>query len=146
MDFVRSHFGKMQLWKVEHFLHFSEVTSYKIHILTTYLEFQKVYVYIFLACFPEESNFPFNLNTLMSLLDKPSCLTFLTFFYPSYFNCFSIYVSVSIFWATLMSPLRTKHVSVDVSICMLPFSLNSVHLFKSACLFKREFNSTSNWK
>ena len=61
MDFVRSHFGKMQLWQVEHFflhkkvpvvlyrylfvkkkvfnwsgLHFSEVTSYKIHTLTCY--------------------------------------------------------------------------------------------------------------
>ena len=44
MDFVRSRFGKMQLWIVEHFvmkkvfnyseLHFSEVTSYKIHVLT----------------------------------------------------------------------------------------------------------------
>ena len=45
MDFVRSHFGKVQLWIVEHFclhkkvpvycteLHFSEVTSYKIHTL-----------------------------------------------------------------------------------------------------------------
>ena len=46
MDFVRSHFRKMQLWPVEHFflhkkvpvfnwseLHFSEVTSYKIHTL-----------------------------------------------------------------------------------------------------------------
>ena len=50
MDFVRSHFGKMKLWPVEHFwltffpdqhwsewsehwseFHFSEVTSYKIH-------------------------------------------------------------------------------------------------------------------
>ena len=56
MDFIKSHFGKMQLWPVEHFwltffqistdleknepkvfnwseLHLSEVTSYKVHIL-----------------------------------------------------------------------------------------------------------------
>ena len=57
MDFVRSHFGKMQLWQVEHFflhkkvpvvlikvfnlseLHFSEVTSYKIHTLIVRIVF-----------------------------------------------------------------------------------------------------------
>ena len=57
MDFVRSHFGKMQLWQVEHFflhkkvpvyyytvivfnfleLHFSEVTSYQIHTLAPHV-------------------------------------------------------------------------------------------------------------
>ena len=57
MDFVRSHFGKKQLWQVEHFflhkkvpvyyytvivfnfleLHFSEVTSYQIHTLAPHV-------------------------------------------------------------------------------------------------------------
>ena len=49
MDFIRSHFGKMHLWSVEHFFHhkrvqvlqyynLSEVTSYKIHTLVVILE------------------------------------------------------------------------------------------------------------
>ena len=56
MDFVRSHFGKMQLWPVEHFflhktvpvvlyyegVHFSEVTSYKIHTLVQELSNKKI--------------------------------------------------------------------------------------------------------
>jgi hypothetical protein len=57
MDLVRSHFGKMQLWQVDHFflhkkvpvyyytvivfnfleLHFSEVTSYQIHTLAPHV-------------------------------------------------------------------------------------------------------------
>ena len=61
MDFVKSHFGKMQLWKVEHFFDHKkvpvcttgaqllrvaafEVTSYKIHILGWKLKSKRVYV------------------------------------------------------------------------------------------------------
>ena len=48
MDFVRSHFRKMQLWPVEHFLpqkkwgksrselHFSKLTFFKIHVLVIF--------------------------------------------------------------------------------------------------------------
>ena len=53
MDFVKSHLDKIKLWPVEHFwrwkksepkvfnwleFHFSDVTSYKIHILMSDLQ------------------------------------------------------------------------------------------------------------